>query len=60
MVINENTYIVARQKWEDGNKMFFSKEDLNYSADQLELDYFSSMTPLHPKEVQTEIECALR
>ena len=59
MVINENTYIVARQKWEDGNKMFFSKEDLNYSADQLELDYFSSMTPLHPKEVQTEIECAL-
>jgi len=59
MVINENTYIVARQKWEDGNKMFFSKEDLNYSADQLELDYFSSMTPLQPKEVQTEIECAL-
>lgn len=59
MVINENTYIVARKKWEDGNKMFFSKEDLNYSADQLELDYFSSMTPLYPKEVQAEIECAL-
>ena len=59
MVINESTYIIARQKWEDGNKMFFSKEDLKYSADQLELDYFSSMTPLLPKEAQTEIECAL-
>ncbi|MBR6413113.1 MAG: DUF3732 domain-containing protein [Oscillospiraceae bacterium] len=59
IVINEHTYIVARQKWEDGNKMFFSKEDRNYSADQLELDYFSRMTPLPPKEAQTEIECAL-
>lgn len=58
MSINNNDYIIGRQNWNDGGKMFFSKSTVGFDPNSLELDYFSG-EPLSCKEVQYEIECAL-
>lgn len=59
MTINEQTYVIARQKWENGGKMYFSKESIEFEPKILELGYFVGMPLLPYKKVQYEIECAL-
>ena len=59
MVIGDHTYIIARQNWDDGGKMYFSKENIDYDPDTLNLEYFGDKSVLPCKDVQTEIECAL-
>lgn len=57
--IGENTYIIARQNWENGGKMYFSKENHNFDDKNIELNYFEGKVFLPNKDVQYEIECAL-
>lgn len=59
MDISDHTYIIARHNWKNGGKMYFSKEDVNFKPDALELSYFECKTPMSYKDVQYEIECAL-
>lgn len=59
MYINENTYIIARHNWEDGGKMYFSKEKADFEPTLLSLSYFEGKTLMSCKETQYEIECAL-
>ena len=59
MAINEHIYIIARHNWDNGGKMFFSKEDLIFKYNTLALSYFDDKTVMPFKEVQYEIECAL-
>ncbi|BFK82567.1 DUF3732 domain-containing protein [Clostridium baratii] len=59
MVINKNTYIIARYNWESGGKMHISKEDIDFPIDKIDLDYFKNMPILSIKDAQYEIESAL-
>ena len=59
MSIGDFTYVIARQNWENGGKMYFSKEAEDFGPDCLELSYFADKTALLYKDVQCEIECAL-
>ncbi|MEG1313716.1 MAG: DUF3732 domain-containing protein, partial [Bacilli bacterium] len=59
MVINENTYIIARYSWKHGGKMHISKEELDFSIDKINIAYFKEMPLLSIKDAQYEIEAAL-
>lgn len=59
MVIDDNSYVIARYNWDDGGKMYFSKEPKDFVAENLELSYFVGKLALSYKEVKNEIECAL-
>ena len=59
ILIGENTYIIARYNWENGGKMHFSKEAINFESAGLELDYFSEKPLLSYRDVQIEIESVL-
>ena len=59
MVIGENSYIIARYNWENGGKMYFSKEPIDFNPDCLELGYFSEKPILQCKEAKSDIESVL-
>lgn len=59
MLIGNSTYVIARYNWDDGGKMFFSKEAEEFSPANLEINYFAEKTALSYKDVKNEIECAL-
>ena len=59
MDIDDNTYVIARYNWDDGDKMHFSKEANGFEYNNLELSYFKEKPALPCKDVQNEIECAL-
>jgi len=59
MDINEHTYIIARQNWNNGGKMYFLKENPTFKYDILALSYFDDKMTMSFKEAQYEIECAL-
>lgn len=59
MLIGNSTYVIARYNWDDGGKMFFSKEAEDFSPANLEINYFAEKTALSYKDVKNEIECAL-
>lgn len=59
MGIGENTYVIARHTGEKMQKMYFTKEDLDFEPNTLELGYFSIRMAMPYKDVQYEIECAL-
>lgn len=59
MGIGDNTYIIARYNWDNGGKMYFSKEEKDFNYKLLSLDYFSEKPTLPYKDAQYEIECAL-
>lgn len=59
MAIGESTYVIARHNWENGGKMYFSKEQNDYDPTTLELNYFDDKSALPCRDVQNEIECAL-
>ncbi|MDD4673918.1 MAG: DUF3732 domain-containing protein [Bacteroidales bacterium] len=59
MNINDNTYIIARLNWNEGGKMYVSKESVEFEPDSLELNYFEDKSAIPYKEAQYEIECAL-
>lgn len=59
MGIGDNTYIIARYNWDNGGKMYFSKEEKDFNYKVLSLGYFSEKSPLSYKVAQYEIECAL-
>ena len=59
MNIGDNTYVIARYKWDVGGRMHFSKEDKDFEPENLELSYFKEKPALPCKDVQNEIECAL-
>lgn len=59
MVIDKNTYIIARYNWENGGKMHISREDIDFPIDKIDLDYFKDIPLLSIKDAQYEIESAL-
>ena len=59
MFIGDSTYVIARHNWEDGGKMYFSKEMGNFAHENLEISYFADKTALPYKDVKNELECAL-
>ncbi len=59
MAIGDNTYIIARYSWDNGGKMYFSKEEKDFNYKALSLGYFSEKHTLPYKDAQYEIECAL-
>lgn len=59
MGVGDNTYIIARYNWDNGGKMYFSKEEKDFNYKVLSLDYFSEKPTLPYKDAQYEIECAL-
>jgi len=59
MGIGDNTYIIARYNWDNGGKMYFSKEEKDFDYKVLSLGYFSEKPTLPYKDAQYEIECAL-
>lgn len=59
MVIKDNTYVIARENWDNGGKMYFSKEPIDFNVNTLELSYFQEKPILSYKDAQYEIECAL-
>lgn len=59
MLIGNSTYVIARYNWDDGGKMFFSKEAEDFSPSNLEINYFAEKTALSYKDAKNEIECAL-
>ena len=59
MVIGENSYVIARYNWNDGGKMYFSKEKKDFEPGNLELSYFEEKLALPYKDIKNEIECAL-
>jgi hypothetical protein len=58
-VINNKCIVIGREKWERGGKMYFGTENINFSVENLECDYFKNKLPLPPKEVQYLIEQTL-
>lgn len=59
MLIGNSTYVIARYNWDDGGKMFFSKEVEDFSPANLKINYFAEKTALSYKDAKNEIECAL-
>ena len=59
MLIGNSAYVIARYNWDDGGKMFFSKEAEDFSPANLEINYFAEKTALSYKDAKNEIECAL-
>lgn len=59
MLINENTYIIARHKWQDGGKMYVLKETRDFKIAHITLAYFADKSQLAVKDAQYEIESAL-
>lgn len=59
MAIGDSTYIIARYNWNNGGKMYFSKETKEFEHNQLELSYFTDKVFLSCKDIQYEIESVL-
>ena len=59
MLINQNTYVIARYNWESGGKMYVLKEFPDFSIDNITLEYFEDKPILSVKDAQYEIESAL-
>lgn len=55
-VIRESCLIIARESWEKGGKMYFDKQNGEFSHENLEYSYFNNKTFLPPKDVQFLIE----
>lgn len=59
MFIRDHIIIIARQSWHDGGKMCISKENADFDATTLKLNYFADKQFCNYKEIQREIECEL-
>lgn len=59
MAIGDYTYVIARHNWNDGGKMYFSKEIMDFEPGTLELSYFNDKPIMTYTNVKYEIECAL-
>lgn len=59
MDIGDNTYVIARYCWDEGGKMYFSRESSNFTPEDLDLNYFEEKPALPYKDVKSEIESAL-
>ncbi len=59
MLINKNTYVIARERWENGGKMYVIKEAENFDIANINLEYFHNKQKLNVKDAQYEIESAL-
>ncbi len=58
MLIGDSTYIIARESWGQGGKMYFSKEKEEFNFKALDLSYFTDKPKLSSRDAQREIECA--
>lgn len=59
MLIDQNTYIIARYNWKSGGKMYVLKESENFQIDNINLEYFTDKLELSVKDAQYQIEAAL-
>lgn len=59
MYIKDHKIVIARQNWNDGGKMCISRENIDFDARTIELNYFEEKHFQSCKEVQYEIECEL-
>ena len=56
MFVKDHTLVIARQSWNDCGKMFISKENDNFDANNLDLNYFEDKRFQNVKEVQFVLE----
>lgn len=59
MIIDKNMYIIARYSFEEGGKMYFIKESIDFSIENISLEYFENYQSMYPKVAQVNIESAL-
>ena len=59
MFIKDHTVVIARQSWNEGGKMYISRENAAFDATTLGLNYFEGKHFQTCKEIQVEIECEL-
>lgn len=59
MLINEHTYVIARYKWQNSGKMYVVREEADFSADNITLEYFADKPQLDVKNAKYKIEAAL-
>ncbi|MCH5151556.1 MAG: DUF3732 domain-containing protein [Clostridiales bacterium] len=59
LAIENKTYIIARQSWNNAGKMCLVKEDENFDVKSLSLQYFDDKNFMPRLAVQNEIETAL-
>ena len=59
MLINKNVYIIARDNWKNGGKMYVVKENADFDVEKISLEYFNDRAKLSIKDAQYEIESAL-
>ena len=59
MLIRDHIIIIARQSWHDGGKMCISRENADFDATTLGLNYVTDKQFCNYKEIQWEIECEL-
>lgn len=59
MLIDKKIYILARSNWQNGGKMFFIEENIDFSVETITLDYFNNRNQFLVKEAQKKIESAL-
>lgn len=59
ILINQNTYVIARFNSQSGGKMYVVKESEDFPIDTISLDYFTGKPELAVKDAQYEIEAAL-
>ena len=59
MLVKDHTVVIARQSWNEGGKMYISRESASFDATTLDLSYFEGKHFQTCKEIQVEIECEL-
>ncbi|MFB2011395.1 DUF3732 domain-containing protein [Flintibacter sp. P01028] len=59
MYIKDHKIVIARQSWNNGGKMYISRENADFDAKAIELNYFEEKYFRSCKEVQYEIESEL-
>lgn len=60
MYIKDHKVVIARQNWNDGGKMYITRENAAFDANTIELNYFDEKHFQTCKEIQYEIECELQ
>jgi hypothetical protein len=59
LVVKDVTYVIGRQRWEKGGRMYFEIENSDFTHFNLTFDYFNNKTLFFAKDVQYKIESVL-
>lgn len=56
MVIGNECFVIAREKWEKGSRMYFEKVHMDIEVNNLDYSYFQDKNSYSSKKVQYKIE----